>query len=337
MWKWLLALFGVRRDETELPRPRNEPRPLRAAPQPKAQPARRRRLAAEAAGFLNGLVTPAEPVDLQTMGADDRVFLAGILKRLRENRLEVPVLPQAAIEMSRLLANPNTDMAEYVRVLAADPSLSVEVLRVANSAYYGSAQPTRSIRAAVVRVGLNQIRGLLVVSHLKSKVLQGGTFHREAVWLSDLSLSLAHLARFLAADLGFDPDSAFTRGLLMHVEHFVILGTVAEVSKEHKKKLEPTEGGLLQAFHRFGPKVRAVAAHAWSLEDFLGTEDDSAIFAPAYAAMRQAIVSRWVGAEGEVEVPGVTRARLDQCLERAEAADEEGSETPTASASPEPP
>ena len=122
-------------------------------------------------------------------------------------------------------------------------------------------------------------------------------------------------------------------------QNLFISGVLIDVTVSYwsgQKKLQPTESGLFQAFHRFGPKVRAVAAKAWSLEDFLGTEDDSAVFAPAYAAMRQAIVSRWVGAQAEVEVPGVTKARLDQCLQRIEASDEEGSET-AAGTSPGPP
>jgi HD-like signal output (HDOD) protein len=286
------------------------------APQPEL--ADTRQLPAETREFLLGLVIPTDPADLQDLAPDDRVFLAGILKKLKGGKLEIPVLPQAALQIARLLGNPNTQTAEYVRVLAADPALSVEVLRLANSAYYGFANPARSVRDAVVRVGLNQIRGLLVVAHLKSKVLQGGIFHREAGWLADLSMALAQLGRLLAPQLGLEPDVAFTRGLLMHVEHFVVLGTVADVSKEHRKKIEPTEDALFEAFRRFGPRVRALAARVWDLEGFFEAPQEQDELDPLYADLRRALVAHWAGEE-DPEAESLARipaARLQDALRR---------------------
>jgi hypothetical protein len=183
-----------------------------SAPRPAGPPGEpkdgRAPLPPEALEFLSGVVTPCEPLDLQGLPGDDRIFLSGILRKVNENRLEIPVLPRAALEISRLLANPDSNLTEFVRILNDDPALSVDVLRAANSAYYGFSAPARSIRDALARVGVGQIRALLVVAHLKGKVLKGGSFQKEAGWLSELSSTLAAVGKTLAPHLGLTGDEA---------------------------------------------------------------------------------------------------------------------------------
>jgi HD-like signal output (HDOD) protein len=308
MLRWLLALFGFSERKPPVPAGMDR-RPGAGVPTRRSPPEEpEQRLPPEAARFLAGIATPCSDADLQELSADDRVFLSGILKRLRENRLEIPILPRAALEISRLLANPQSNLTDFVRVLTADPALSVDVLRIANSAYYGFSGKARSIREALVRIGRAQVRGLLVVSHLRSKVLQGGQLHREAGWLSELCSGLAHLGRALASPLGLRPDEAFTRGLLFHVEHFLVLGTNAEVSKQLQRRIHPSEGCLEQAFWRFGPKIRELAARAWTLDDLLESGQEDRIGA-RYAELRQALVASWTGSE-PASVEGVGGGEL---------------------------
>ncbi len=243
------------------------------------------------------------------------MFLAGILKRLRAGRFEIPVLPRAAVEFSRLLANPRSAVTDFVRVLSADPALSVEVLRLANSAYYGFAAPATSVREAVVRVGLHQVRGLVLLSHARGRVLQGGGFKRESQWLSELSLAVSNAGRLLAAELGVDPEAASTRGLLVHLEHFAILGSVAEVSADHRRPVRPSCAAALEGFRRFGRPVRDLVVKAWDLGELVRRETPAAD--DGFVALWRAVVGRLGREAGPVPgVPGVSPGRLGEVLDR---------------------
>jgi hypothetical protein len=104
----------------------------------------------------------------------------------------------------------------------------------------------------------------------------------------------------------------------MHVEHFVVLGTVADVSKEHRKKIEPTEDALFEAFRRFGPRVRALAARVWDLEGFFEAPQEQDELDPLYADLRRALVAHWAGEE-DPEAESLARipaARLQDALRR---------------------
>lgn len=274
-------------------------------------------LDADARAFYAGLRDAEPSEDLQALAPDDRLFVSGVLKLLREQTLRIPVLPQAALEISRLLSDPSASASRFAKVLEADPGLSMDVLRIANSAYYGFDSATTSVRTAVVRIGLTQLRGLIIVTHLRGKVLQGGSLAREAGWLSELSLGLAHAAQTLATDLGLRPDAAFTRGVLSHVEHFVILGTAAEVSREHKRRVQPTGQGLREAFARCGSRVRELAGREWGLtEVLLGGKGEDPL-ARSFRDLREALVAHWTGEPVLPEVAGVPPPRVAQAVRKS--------------------
>ncbi|MBI5014123.1 MAG: HDOD domain-containing protein [Deltaproteobacteria bacterium] len=322
MLQWLLSLLGIQpRPTPATPPARKAPEPTRAfRPPPEEKPAEApaEPASSPARTFLVSLCAEGEAPDLQDMAADDRVFLAGVLKRVRENQLVIPLLPQAAMEISRLLANPNSHMDEFVRVLEADPSLSVEVLRIANSAFYGFSGPTQSVHNAVRRIGLNQIRGLIIVAHLHGKVLQGGGFQVEASVLVDLSLALAQLGQELASWLGVEPDAAYTRGVLSHVEHFVIMGAVSDVSRDHQRRIAPTQAGLLEAFRRCGPSVRELTAKAWGLDAVMLDAPGGPPVRTALGQLERAVVSRWTGEAVGFDVGTLPAERLAAGLRRVQ-------------------
>ena len=328
MIRWLLSLFGFKKDHAASPPPtpsgpppsarRREVRPGASANEPGTTPGPE--APPERVEFLVQLVSEHKPVDLQTLGTDDRIFRSGILKRIRENQLSIPLLPRAALEISRLLGNPNTHIDEFVRVLESDPALSVDLLRIANSAFYGFSGATQSVHHAVVRIGLTQIRGLIIVAHLHGRVLQGGVFQSEAGQISRLSMALAQLGQELSASLGLDANAAFTRGVLSHVEHFVIMGTLAEISKEQQRRILPTTVGLLEAAVRFGPRVRALAASAWGLEGLMKPDESSPEGEGVYAQMVRALVAHWSGEPVVGTITGLEPERFVAALRRLSAA-----------------
>lgn len=274
-------------------------------------------LSEEIKAFHKGLTRRSQVMALDELQPDDRIFLSGIIKKLKDNSFAIPLLPQAAIQISKLIGNPNSKITEYVRILAMDPSLSMEILKTANSAFYGFASQTQSIRDAVVRIGFTQTRGLLMVVHLKGKVLSGGVFHKEAEWLSDFSMKLAHLGRLLAPALGLKSEGAFTKGLLMHLEYFVILGAVSDISKDRKQGIQPTETGLFEAFKRFGPRIRELAAKKWDLEELLMSSEGQTDMDRNFLELRGAMVSFLANEPLNETIAGLPRERVEKCLVKA--------------------
>ena len=206
----------------------------------------------------------------------------------------MPVLPEIALRVSEMLRHGELPVAQYVALLNKDPALSIEVLKTANSAFYGGATRSANLQEAVIRVGLARLQAILMIAHLKSKVLKGASFFGKADLLLEMSLPMAFLGSKLATNRRTQPDLCFTRGMLMHVEHLVIFGTIADISREHRHAISPSVAAMHQAFDLYGPEIRHAVASSWKLTDILIGEKGQTDFALEYTGLRQALVCRWL-------------------------------------------
>ena len=206
-----------------------------------------------------------------------------------------------------MLRSTDAPLAPLVELIEGDASLSVEVLKSANSAMFAHGPTVRGIHDAVLRIGLRRLGSILLMAQLTSKVLKGTDVQNKAALLVEMVPPLGRVAGLLAS-AGDDEDSqSFIRGTLLHVEHMVILGAVADVARDHKKPIKPTVLALHEAFGRFGPEIRHAVATAWNLQGVLLAGPD---IEHQYAGFRRAIVLRWLG-QPLPELHGITLSQLE--------------------------
>ena len=113
----------------------------------------------------------------------------------------------AALRILPRLADPNLEFGEVERIVKADAALTYRLLRAANSAASASTRRITSLRDALIRLGLRQLRSwlmLMVVSDASSVSEEQLT----AV------ITRARCCEVLAAEIGLDPDEAFVGGVL---------------------------------------------------------------------------------------------------------------------------
>jgi len=155
----------------------------------------------------------------------------------------IPSMPFAALQAVGLLQDPEADMAEIVRIIEHDPGLTTNLLRLANSAYYGGAGTIDSLRQAIVRLGTKCILQMLVVSAaapLITPAVKGYDLSPGELWRHSVAVAVG--TERLAEALGLKPpDHAFTAGLLHDVGKLV-LGTFVEVDAGPIMELAQREG-----------------------------------------------------------------------------------------------
>ena len=74
----------------------------------------------------------------------------------------LPTVPSNLRKISVMLEKPRLTMDEIARFVANDPALTTKVLRMVNSAAYGFPGRISSVSHAIMLLGLNVIRGLLL-------------------------------------------------------------------------------------------------------------------------------------------------------------------------------
>ena len=194
----------------------------------------------------------------------------------------IPALPTAANRMIVLLRDPDVEIVEVVQTIEYDPGLTSNVLRLANSAYFGGPRTISSLRDAIMRLGFNRIFQLVITSAILPVAKQAVKgYDLPAGELLDHSIAVAIGAEELGRQLHLRvPPATFTAGLL-HDLGKIVLGTFLqvdagpiialalqeqvsfEVAEEQVLGIDHAEAGaaLLERWSIPGPVVETVRWH----------------------------------------------------------------------------
>jgi len=129
----------------------------------------------------------------------------------------MPAFPKSVQKVMQLTADVNASAKDIVRVIESDPIMTIKILKVINSAFYGLPQKITSIQRAVVHIGLNTIKNLALsiaaIGMLNPNNKAG--FNTQDFLLH--SLTTAALSRILAERLDVaktESSDFFVAGLL---------------------------------------------------------------------------------------------------------------------------
>jgi putative nucleotidyltransferase with HDIG domain len=146
---------------------------------------------------------------------------------------EIELLSSPALSAIQVINNPDTDGETAARALELDPALTSNVLRFANSAYFGCSRGIHTVREAVVRLGMKTISRMLFMSEASQwarRPVRGYDLAPKMLW--DHLISTAVATEILAKKVRLKaPNYAFTAALLHDIGK-IVLGTYLEVDAE---------------------------------------------------------------------------------------------------------
>lgn len=130
--------------------------------------------------------------------------------------IQLPALPSIAEEVVEMVENPKTSASEIGRVISMDPGLTAKVLKIANSAFYGFPKKISTVEFAIIVLGFDTIREIVIsislVSALQNKQEAGG--NTQQFW--DHAIYTGVIGRRLARDLGYRVSGEVFVGGLLH-------------------------------------------------------------------------------------------------------------------------
>jgi HD-like signal output (HDOD) protein len=132
-----------------------------------------------------------------------------------EHARALPASPQVLAGLGELLQDINTDLETIATQIRVEPALAARVIRMSNSAVFGSGQRVGSVDEAVNRVGFGEVLrlvGAATVSSLVDRAL--GCYGIAAPRLRESLLMHALASEALATQAGIDERTAYSAGLL---------------------------------------------------------------------------------------------------------------------------
>lgn len=118
------------------------------------------------------------------------------------NDLKIPSLPTVMLKVLTFdTDNPNGGSAELERIINPDKAIMANIMRIANSAYYGRAGSITTLKDAITLIGVKTVKNLVIHISLKNttRQLRGDLFNK---YLKELPILTALLAFDIATPLG---------------------------------------------------------------------------------------------------------------------------------------
>jgi putative nucleotidyltransferase with HDIG domain len=183
----------------------------------------------------------------------------------------VEKMPTSIQQALSLLRDPNADMMALARILEHDPGLTANILRVANSAYFGGREATSSVKDSIMRLGLERVMQVVLSAGIAPRArLAIKGYDLAPCKLLEHSITTAVAAEEIGRALGLrTPEYVFTAGLLCKIGK-TVLGTFLEVdakpildlAKRELLTFDEAEERVLGINHA---EVGAVLLEQWGL------------------------------------------------------------------------
>lgn len=127
----------------------------------------------------------------------------------------IPSIPKLVQELINNFNREDSNTRDIAKKLQMDQALSAKVLRLANSARYGAGRKINSIDSAVIVLGFDTLKTLVIASGVTSACKNIPGLNQKKFWRT--SFSVANIAKLLAKLARQDGEVAFTCGMLHNI------------------------------------------------------------------------------------------------------------------------
>ena len=148
-------------------------------------------------------------------------------QRIIQDLGQIPTMPTIAAKVMQIVNDPHSSAEDVAKFISRDVALTSKVLRLANSAFYGIPRTISSVNSAIVILGFNTIRSLVLsASVLKVFPAKPGlvAFDRKAFWKHSFMVGIASrmVAQTYRKKKLVDMETAFSAGLLHDIGKIIL-------------------------------------------------------------------------------------------------------------------
>lgn len=177
---------------------------------------------------------------------------------------DLPTLPKVLDEVAKLVEKPDTTMDQVAELISTDQVLTAKVLKMVNSPIYGFPGRISSISHALMLLGFNVLRGIIV----STSVFEVMTENMVGLWEHSLGCALATSTVARQLDLP-DPEEYSVAGLLHDIGKVVATVQLPELKKDIEELVKDKDVYYIEAEKEllgFGhDRINAWLADHWKL------------------------------------------------------------------------
>jgi HD-like signal output (HDOD) protein len=176
------------------------------------------------------------------------------VKTCLNKRQNLPTLPHTFASIVAAISDPNSSLLDLAELIACDPTLTANVLRIANSSFMALREPVEDLPTAILNLGVFEIRraALSVGAFEVFKLKAGSARSLENIWLH--SLATGFISQQIATIGKFEfVDDAYLAGLLHDIGKIFFATFYADNYAELREEIIQGKGeGIILETKTFG-------------------------------------------------------------------------------------
>jgi putative nucleotidyltransferase with HDIG domain len=193
------------------------------------------------------------------------------LDSLIGKQVNVPPIPLVAKKVMELVNDPYVSGAIIKKAISADQALAARVIRMANSAFYAPREMINDLGMAVVILGFETIKELVVSASLKGIYKTMGLVQK-MLWEHSVAVSVG--TRVIAQRYRLATDGTLVAGLLHDVGKVIMLNSHPDLYQEVVERVYNGRRSFVEAEqHVFGfnhTEVGVLLVRKWNFSLELG-------------------------------------------------------------------
>lgn len=200
----------------------------------------------------------------------DKAIIDVILNEVKKEE-SLPPLSRNALSLQQEITKSSPDIKKIENMIKSDPSLTSHILRIANSVIYRGLEEIDSVKEAILRLGLEEIKNVAAWAIHQSNFKTKDPFintYKSRLWFHSLSCAAgsAWAAKYLDLDTEAVGSKAFIAGLLHDMGSLALLTALEKAASNNKISTYPPAdkvlSGLIQRFH---PEQGYLLLKHWNL------------------------------------------------------------------------
>ncbi len=162
----------------------------------------------------------------------DQSFLEIIEDYVEEDRVTLPPFDKTALRIQQEIQKQDVQISKIEKLIIADPAMSSQILKIANSAFFRGLTNVMTVRDAIVRLGLNEITRMVMILSQKNLYETKDQYiksYRNILWQHALVCALS--SQWVAREAGFDnlTQEVFFAALLHDIGKLFLITVVEKI------------------------------------------------------------------------------------------------------------
>ncbi|MEN2985953.1 MAG: HDOD domain-containing protein [Thermodesulfovibrionaceae bacterium] len=150
-----------------------------------------------------------------------------IIERIILKTVDIPSLPPIAVKVMNLIQDDYASLRQLEEIISRDQGFATRLLRIANSPYYGRDRKIEDIPQAILLIGFETLKSLVIATSLRDLHRKFGAFEQR-LWEHSLGVALCSSLLAMATHLS-TPDEALVCGLIHDIGKTVINNSIPEL------------------------------------------------------------------------------------------------------------